>query len=92
MPAEATDSVDEFVLNDGSIDLRRASVSATVDWHYPGLPEDRCLLGPDGTAWFQSTVHEAWAASRITAEEAAALERPSPSLYRLLAEPRVPTT
>jgi hypothetical protein len=87
-----TAEVHEFVLSEGSIDLLRSSSTAVFDWYYPDLPEDLCLLKPDGTTWFHSTVHESWAALWQTAEEATSLEQLSPILSELLDAPRVPTT
>jgi len=82
--------VREFVINEQSVELLRSRSTAVSDWYYPDLPEDLCLLRVDGTTWFQSTVHESWAALWQTNEEAASLERGSPNLSRLLGPPRNP--
>jgi hypothetical protein len=70
-----TAKVHRFVLNEESIELLESRSKAVFDWYYPDLPEDLCLLRRDGTTWFQSTVHESWAALWLAAEEAASLER-----------------
>lgn len=85
-----TATVHFFVLNVESIKLLKSSAHAIGDWYYPNLPEDPCFLRADDTPWFQSTVHEDWAALRLSLEEAEDLRISHQALFELLAPPRDP--
>jgi len=77
-----------FSISGASVDLLASTADSMFDWELPDLPEDWALLRSDMTPWFESVVHEEWAALLLTEAEIAQLASDAPSWSEVLADPR----
>ncbi len=69
-----------YAVDDGSIDVLRASAEGLFDWANPALPEDLHFLRADGTTWAGSTTQETDAWLELTPVEREALAADWPLL------------
>jgi len=58
------------------------------DWTQPWLPEDPCLLRPDGSPWLVTISHEKDAYLSLSSEERETLLAGSPNLASVLGPPQ----
>ncbi len=48
----------QFALEAESVAVLKRAAVGLYDWQHPGLPEDLCLMRPDGGPWLVSIAHE----------------------------------
>lgn len=59
----------QYVLNEQSLSILTQSANHLFEWVQPGLPEDLCLLRPNGEPWLVSICHESDAFLRMSDDE-----------------------
>lgn len=69
-----------YNLTSESSSLLQKVVNGLYDWVQPELPEDLCLLRPDGSPWLVSISHENDSYLELTLEEKVLLEKTLPNL------------
>lgn len=69
-----------FNLNSKSSSLLKEVANGLYDWLQPDLPEDLCLLRPDGSPWLVSISHEKDSYLELTREEKILIEKAIPNL------------
>lgn len=69
-----------------SIEILKKAVSGLYSWQQPELPEDLCLLRPDGSPWLASTTHEGDSYFELTASEKDLLLADLPELTEYLSK------
>jgi hypothetical protein len=73
-----------FAFNPESAIVLKESAKALYDWQQPALPEDLCLLRPDGEPWLVSIAHERDGYLKISEEERDRFVKQLPGLAAIL--------
>jgi hypothetical protein len=58
-----------FAYDQGSATVLKESADSLFEWQQPALPEDLCLLRPDGEPWLVSIAHERDGYLKISEDE-----------------------
>lgn len=81
---EETAKVFRFTFNEPVRELLLEFSDSLFSWRQPDLPEDLCLLRPNGDPWLLTVSHESDAALLLSESEHAELSRVYPSIARRL--------
>lgn len=76
--------VHEAPYDDAVVEVLVSAPAGLYDWQQPDLPEDLCLLRPDGRPWLVTIAHERDAYIDLADDEVAALRRDAPDVAALL--------
>jgi hypothetical protein len=83
-PIGHTASVSSYRLDPGLVEALAGAVAGLYQWRQPELPEDLCLLRPDGSPWLVTIAHERDGYFTLDDAERAALVAALPSIEPLL--------
>lgn len=83
---EGSASVSTYRLDPMVVDLLSAATSGLFGWQQPELPEDLCLLRPEGDPWLVTIAHEGDGYVSLEPAEVDELRRHLPDFAALLRE------
>lgn len=75
-----------YEFNQHSASVLKSTAHGLYDWKQPELPEDLCLLRPDGTPWLVSIAHESDAYVELTGTEYSSLVALVPEIEGYLSQ------